>query len=397
MHPSLLQRSLTVAVMASGIAGLPLPGGLSGQAPAVRVAGRAQIQYRLAGGDSSANFSGTGVTNGFEVRRLRIEASARLADNVTVSVMPSFEMGQIRMRDAWVRVELAPRLGLTLGQEKSPFQRYELTSSNSLPSIERGVRILGLTGREALNDVIVNNGYGSQDLGAFLDWTAPGNRIALKAGVSNGSRESAADVNNAKSFFARASATVVTNGAGQPALQVGASLAARDRAICQSVLGTGGCGAYYADSSKITTAVGLDLEWGGFRPGWHVIADFATGDNVPLPLRLNSGRNTANLRNSADSNLATFWGLHAVAAYRVVTRGADTRLVQMLEPALRLDYTDPDTDTPDDEGLLITPVLNLYFASTAVLRAGLDLYWYPGPGGDSRAAREFKISWQANF
>ena len=32
----------------------------------------------------------------------------------------------------------------------------------------------------------------------------------------------------------------------------------------------------------MTTALGFDLEWGGFRPGLHVIADVAFGDNVPL-------------------------------------------------------------------------------------------------------------------
>jgi hypothetical protein len=57
--------------------------------------------------------------------------------------------------------------------------------------------------------------------------------------------------------------------------------------------------AYFADSSK-TTAFGLDLEYGGFRPGLHVIADFATGDNVPAALRVATGRNTGNVRNSSD-------------------------------------------------------------------------------------------------
>ncbi|MGH7701302.1 MAG: porin [Gemmatimonadales bacterium] len=395
MHTRSLVPTLVVAATV-GVLAIPA----FAQAPAVRVAGRAQVQYRLAGGDSTADFNDGAVNNGFEVRRLRIDASVRFGDNMSLYIQPSFEMGSLRMRDAWLRVGLTPQISLTLGQEKSPFQRYELNSSNSLPSIERGVRILGLSGREALNDLLVNNGYGSHDLGAFLDYAAPGGRYAVKAGVSNGSRESATDVNNAKSFFGRATAVLMTNADGQPRLQAGVSFAARDRAICDPTSTCTGSGAdpdYFPDSSKTTTAVGVDLEWGGYRPGWHVIADFATGDNVPRARRVTSGRNVANLLNSADSNVVTFWGVHVVTAYRLNTRGPETRLVKTLEPALRVDYTDPNTHADDDEGLLITPVLNVYFASTVVLRAGLDFYRYKDAAGESRSARELKVSWQANF
>ncbi|MGH7606328.1 MAG: hypothetical protein ACREME_03230, partial [Gemmatimonadales bacterium] len=247
------------------------------------------------------------------------------------------------------------------------------------------------------NDLLVANGYASQDIGAFLDWTAPGGRAGVELGVQNGSRESAADVNNAKSFYGRATATLLRTADGQPLLQAGASFAARDRAICSNC--TGGTIAYYADSAKTTTAFGVDLEWGGFRPGWHVIADLATGDNAPAANRIATGRNTGNLRTAADSALRTFFGMSLIGAYRFRTGGSspDTRLVKILEPALRVDYLDPDTGSGEDDGLLITPALNLYFANTVVLRAGLDFYRYTDAAGTSRSARELKFSWQANF
>ena len=112
-----------------------------------------------------------------------------------------------------------------------------------------------------------------------------------------GSRESSADVNNAKSFYGRVTGTVLMNKAKQPALQLGASFGSRDRAICNAAANAGaGCTtniAYFVDSAKYTTAFGLDAEWGGFRPGLHVIADFATGNNVLFARRINSGRNAA--------------------------------------------------------------------------------------------------------
>ena len=364
------------------------------QVPNIRMNGRAQVQYRASWGDSTASYSTAAVNNGFEIRRLRIQTDVRLGDNMLLVIQPSLEMAALRMRDAYFRVGLTPNLGVTMGQEKSPFYRYEFNSSNNLPSIERGVRMYGLTGREGLNDLVVNNGYGAQDLGAFVDADLMEHRLFVKAGVTNGSRESSLDVNNAKSFFGRAALTALVNADDQPVLQVGASFAARDRAVCAVCAGTI---TYFPDSSRTTTAVDLDFEIGGHRPGFHLIADLATGDNVPTRLRVNSGRNSANLRNTADSNVVTFRGISLIAAYRVVTGTSDTRVVQMLEPALRFDYADPDTGVPGDEGYLITPALSVYFGLTTIMRAGLDLYRYQDAGGAGRMAREFKVSWQANF
>jgi hypothetical protein len=388
---------------------LPLAACLAAQAPAafaqapnIRVAGRVQAQYRAAGGDSSGNFNTAAVNNGFEIRRLRIQTDVRFGDYISLVIQPSFEMSALRMRDAYLRVGLSPHIGITLGQEKSPFQRYELISSNNLLSIERGLRVLGLSNKEALNNLLEANGYIAHDIGAFVDWAAKDSRATIKLGVSNGSRESATDVNNAKSFFGRATAIVATNADDQPVLQVGASFAARDRARCNPAANSGtGCGAttgaYFPDSSMTTTAIGIDLEWGGYRPGWHLIADFVTGDNVPLANRVATGRNTGNVRTTADSVLRTFLGASVIAAYRIATRGTDTRLVKLVEPALRFDYLDPDTDAGDDHGILITPVLNVYFANSVVLRVGLDLYSYTDATGTGRSARELKLSWQANF
>ena len=210
----------------------------SAQAPNIRVAGRMQLQYRASGGDSSARYDPLAVDQSFLMRRLRIQADVRFGDNILAVIQPSFEMGALRMRDAYLRVAFAPRFHLTMGQEKSPFQRYELTSSNTLPSIERGVAISGLSlQQEAMNNLVVANGYGSHDLGAFFDYA--GDRFTIKAGVQGGSRESARDVNNAKSYYARATAIAVKNADDQPVLQLGASLAARDRAICRTFTGTG--------------------------------------------------------------------------------------------------------------------------------------------------------------
>jgi len=127
---------------------------LVAQAPNIAVQGRVQLQARFSSGDSAANYNPTQVNSIYEIRRLRIQTNVRFGDNINLVIQPSFEMGALRMRDAFVRVGLTRNLFLVAGQEKSPFQRYELTSSNNLLSIERGVRILRLSGHEGLNDVL---------------------------------------------------------------------------------------------------------------------------------------------------------------------------------------------------------------------------------------------------
>jgi hypothetical protein len=389
-----IHRRFTVVAVTS--AGLAAPGLALAQAPDIRVSGRAQAHYRMAWGDSSGSYDPTALQNGFEIRRLRIQTDVRFGDNMLLVIQPSFEMAALRVRDAYLRVGLTPQLGVTIGQEKSPFMRYEFTSSNTLPSIERGLRIFGLSGREALNDILVSNGYAAHDLGAFVDVDLLQHRLFAKAGVSNGSRESSTDVNNAKSFFGRVAVTPLVNAQDQPVLQIGASVAARDRAICSVC--TGAAITYFPDSSRMTTAFNVELEVGGFRPGLHLIADLATGDNVPLANRVNTGRfNLANLRNSSDTNVVTFRGAHVVGAYRFDTRGSDARVVRSLEPALRLDYTDPNTNVANDHGVLVTPVLSVFFGATTIVRAGVDFYTYRDAIGTSRTAQEFKLSWQANF
>ncbi|HYT70239.1 MAG TPA: porin, partial [Gemmatimonadales bacterium] len=157
MHPGPFRQLLGATTLCS--LGLVVTTSLAAQAPTIQVQGRIQAQYRFSSGDSTANYSTTGVSNIFEIRRLRIQTNVRFGDNITLVIQPSFEMASLRMRDAFLRVGLTPTLGLVAGQEKSPFQRYELNSSNNLLSIERGLRVLRLSGKEALNDILVQNGY----------------------------------------------------------------------------------------------------------------------------------------------------------------------------------------------------------------------------------------------
>ena len=403
-----VHRRLFTLAAATCVAGA---GNLVAQTPNIRVAGRVQTQYSAISGDSTSAFTPSGtVTSLFEVRRLRIQADVRIGENVTMVIQPSFEMGALRMRDAWLRVVLARSatsgLGLTMGQEKKPLNRYELTSSNTLPSIERGARLRGFSGAVAQNNLLENEGYLAQDIGASVDWYGAHNRATVKVGVYNGSGESAADVNNAKTYAARGTYAVLVDDEARPLLRLGAAWMSHDRAVTA----TATTAAFAPDSSRRSSAFGVELEWGDFRPGLHVIADLMTGDALAagnhclagataISCRVGVARNTGNLRpNAPDSAFTSFRSLHAVSSWRWQPEDPQgTRLIKIVEPALRIDLTDPNTDRDSDAGMLITSAVSVHFSQTTVMRVGLDLYRYQDASGASQSVRAFRVSWQANF
>ena len=397
MHRPLARSAILLAL---GAVSVLLAPAAQAQTPSVSVRGRIQTQFSTVSGDSTSAFNPHAqVTSSFEIRRLRIQADVRIGDNINLVIQPSFEMSALRMRDAYLRVILARNtttsFGLTLGQEKQPMNRYELTSSNNLLSIERGVRLRGISSVDQ-NDLLVANGYISHDIGASADLNLMTNRFTLKAGMYNGAGESSNDVNNAKSYGGRATFTALMNAEQLPLLRLGASFMSRDRGVTTTANST----AFTPDSSHRSTAIGLEAEWGDFRPGLHVIADYATGKNLWMSAyRYGTGRDVGNVRpNTPDSAYATFSSLQVIAAWRVqFDDPTGTRLIKIIEPALRFDMTDPNTGLSNDNATTITPVLNIYFSQTTVMRAGLDLYSYKTADGAAHSARAFRLSWQTNF
>src|SRR5215204_220916 len=226
--------------------------------PNVKLSGRLQAQaYYFSNEDFAAV---VGPTSNMFVRRARIEARGNISENVSVYVQPSFEGGRnlssvattctstavpggggtptitcrttgrsgLRLRDAYIDVRFSPEaskgaLYLRAGQEKRPFSRYELTSSNNLPSIERGAG-QGLLPR-ASNDLFGGAGFLSHDVGASVRYEYKLDDVrlvTLKVGAYNGQGESLNDVNNKKSFGARGTVGVT------PKLDLGASWFAHD-------------------------------------------------------------------------------------------------------------------------------------------------------------------------
>ena len=320
--------------------------------PNVKLSGRLQEQFYYFSNEDFA--AAVGPQSNVFTRRARIEARGQISENVAVYIQPSFEGGRnlsgvattctstpvgagggtpiltcrttgrsgLRLRDAYIDVRFSPEasksaLYLRAGQEKRPFSRYELTSSNNLPSIERGAG-QGLVAR-ASNDLFGGAGFLSHDVGASvrLEHKLDDTRLlSLKVGAYNGQGESLAHDG------------IVTVG-GAP------------------------------DSSFTNYAFDIDAQWG--KPGDEGL--FALAEYL----------------NGNDASAAKFrmQGIQGVAAYNIRMK-SPTSWLYAVEPAFRVDLADPNTDVEDDRVTTITGVLGVYMSSRAQIRVAYERQSFQG-------------------
>ena len=339
--------------------------------PNVRIVGRLQTQaYYFGNEDFQAT---TGPQSNFFVRRARIAANVQITETVYATIEPSFEDGstRLRLRNAYIDVgfqrgEPATRFTLRMGQEKRPFNRYELFSSVNLPSIERGAG-RGLI-RASSNDLFTAHGFLSHDVGAALlvrHKLGEGATQALtfQAGVYNGAGESRNDVNDAKSFGVRATAGVTSK------LNIGASYFSHDGIVTPPA-------ATAPDSSYKNAAFGVDASWGlPGDEGLFLVGDYMRGES------------------SADNDVK-IQGISLVGAFHIRMKNPEAFLYG-IEPAVRFDLQDPDTDTDDDGSTLITAGINVYMSSRAQLRFAYENQSFQASGVESISG--FRSAFTVNF
>lgn len=327
--------------------------------PNVRISGRLHQQFYAFG--NSAYAADVGPESNFFVRRARIEATGQISERVSFVIQPSFEGGRViratttcdpecvttgrggvRLRDAYIDVALSDPAGagvtLRVGQEKRPFSRHELTSSNSLLTLERGAGN-GLL-PVAANNLFEANGFLAHDVGASLIAASEfgkGQHVSVQFGVYNGQGESLTDVNGAKSYGARATVGI------SPKLEVGGAFFRHD-----GILGTG----VDADSAFYNDAWEVDAQWGRpGEPGLFLLGEYLRGE-------------------ARDAGRTPIAGATLIGAWHF--RRSASGWLHAIEPALRIDLADPDLDADDDRATLASAVLGLYLAPRARFRVAYE-------------------------
>jgi len=329
-------------------------GSVQAQAPSITasVTGRAQFQWNST--SVAADEIGAPLASStFETRRVRLGASVRVGDWIRGFIEPDFALGRLQLKQAWVALELDSALVVRAGQFKKPFSVINLTSSAGHPMIERGVRIRGLsealaavnTGelssvRGALligeqHTLLETQGYLAYDMGVSIEGRL--GRFGWAGGLFNGNGPDMRDENGGKSLATR---LTYTFDAGAP-ITVGGAWSRREL--------------NWPAPADMATRTGdafeVDVELGGLRQGWWLLAELSSGTNLATEER--------------------FLGAQGIAAR--FTRTGGTR-IEGIEPMARVSYGDPDDTVEGDSGILLTPGLNLYFAGRNRLMFNWDVF-----------------------
>jgi hypothetical protein len=315
----------------------------------LRFSGRVQVQYSTSSvEDDEVADPVAGST--FETRRIRLRADVTVRDWIDGVLEPDFALGNVGLRRAYVDLGFDDRFALRMGQFKRPFNRLFLISSTETPTIERGLRIRGLSGAYALADaagpppvlgpstlvgdafeLIEELGHADYELGAAVHGEL--GAFGYEVGVFNGTGHDAADENDAKSFAARG-----TVGIGSLPLSLGGAVSYRE-------VGVG-------DESDGGTSFVLDAEWGGFtQPGLRVVVEGVTGENHVVDER--------------------FAGAHALVSWFHAIAG---RRLEGIEPVGRVSWGDPNTAVDGDAGVLLTPGLTVYLLGRNKLSVNWDVF-----------------------
>ena len=332
----MLRRLVRLAFVLALILPLPLSAQLqvSGRGASLRVGGRIHSQYTVSSID--------GATNDFFFRRVRLIVDLTINDFLSGRVQPDFAGGGATLQDAYAQMNFSPEFRVSVGQFKRGFDLFELSSSNDLSLVERDGRIEGYGACRGVGSVCSYSRltealhFAGRDQGVRVNGSS--GQLSYVAALTNGTGLNTSDENGRKS------------GSGRVTLQINDNVRASGQIAVHDYVDPA------ADDAS-AVAFGGDVEVGTWRDGLLVQAGLVTGDNWEL--------------DPVTSGAPNFLTFQAVAPYFYPVDGDR---VTGIEPVGRISWADPDTDTDDDNGLLVTPGFMVYIMGRSKIGANFDIY-----------------------
>jgi len=359
-----MKRSFWIAVLSALIVGGLATEPLSAQegqprfrvnAAEIEIAGRVQTQINTTSAETEPVME-------MLLRRVRLEARVRVNELVSGRVQPDFAGDRVSLKDAYLRLDFAPQLQMIAGKAHRPFNLIEQVGAVRMLPVERGVRLRGVSAQDQY--AIVNGlGYSDRDvgvqlLGSFADLPF---RPGYQAGIFAGPLQRQVGSENSYQLAARATIQPLER------LRLGAAVSRRDFAQPAPDRSSG----WRLDQG---TAYSVDLQFGSFTPGLHLIGEVALGDFDPF---------------AGDS----FHGAQAWLAYRTAPHGR----ISAIEPLMRASYGSIDRGDPpasDPGGLLLTPGINIHLGGLNRVMLNYDLW---EPAGAGRREGGMKMQFQLAF
>ena len=332
-------RALPAAMLLAVCWSQPLSGqeGITARAADVRFGGRLHTQL-------ATSSAADGKSTDFFTRRARLTLDVSVSSLLDARVQPDFGGGELELKDAYFRLSFDPGFRLWAGQFKRAFDIFELNSSTDIVVVERTGRIDGVGGCAgpggtcALSRFTEKLGYSDRDIGIKADGSI-GDRFTYMATLTNGTGTTGSDENSAKSLAGRVTLRLIDE------LRISGNASRHDFVSEHGI-------------TDAATAFGADLEFGGFRNGIHLQVGMVGGGNWRL-------------ERTSVAEVPRFLTWQAILSRYLPVDG---RGFEAIEPMARASWGDPDRDTEDDAGLLLTPGVFLYVKGKNRIGANLDVY-----------------------
>ncbi|MGH7566836.1 MAG: porin [Gemmatimonadota bacterium] len=285
------------------------------------------------------------------MRRARLGLRGWIAGWIRGDIEGDFGRGGAKLTDGYVTLAFSPAFTIRVGQYKKPFDALELISSRQLLVAEREGTPRGADGPTP-DGLVDDLGYSNRDIG--VEWDGRSGRLGWAAGLWNGSGENESEDDDGKQVAGRLNVEVV------PGWTVSGAWTGKRISEPPD-----------AEDATWYDAVELAVTGGEYaEPGWKALGQLMAGDNWDPDL--------------GGGDDASFLAVQGIVGYHVPL--FTTPWLIGVEPIVRLGWTDPDTDFDDDQALLATPGVNLYFHEHVKTQVQAD-FLSPGEGDSEVALR----------
>ena len=272
------------------------------------------------------------------VRRARIGLRAWIGGWIRADLEADFGRGSADLTDGYVTLGFAPVFTLRAGHYKKPFNAHELISSRELLVAERDGAPRGTDGPTP-DGLVDDLRYSRRDIG--IEWDGRHDRFRWATGLWNGTGDNEREDDDGKQLASRLSVDMApgwTASGAWTGMRISEPPDAPDAAWYQAV--------------ELAVTSG---EYG--EPGWQALGQVMAGDNWDPGV--------------GGGDDASFVTIHGIVAYHVAL--FSTPYLIGVEPVARLGWADPDTDADEDDALLGTAGVNLYFHERVKTQIQVDV------------------------
>lgn len=321
------------------------------QGPTVTFGGLVQTQF------NTSDQRGARATS-LSLRRVRLAANARLTDFVSGRLQAELAGaavgGSAELNEAYALFQFAPAVGVLVGKGGRPFGIIDATTAARLVPIERGARFRGAEAVE-LYRTLEALAYAGRSVGVqVLGETSGPLGLAYAAGYFTGSTGEEGTDADIRQVAARVQASPVRG------LKV--AVAVTNRAFARADPpglnpNDGARGAFPSGDTRRGSGVAVDFEVGEYgRPGLQVLGEVVVGTLDPF-------------------RGYSFRAVQGWLAYRVEgLEGATNGRVVAVEPLFRASVSNADGPVGQNDGVLLTPGVNVYAARNTRLALNLDVF-----------------------